>query len=159
ARTAARLPDPRRLDRAVLASLRLHRRVLAAGRLDADADARSCGPCGAAGVAAAARLPSALLVVVLFRVSGVRRRARDLLADDRAAAVLVLRLSTRQRGDVPVADESSRPVRFVGTRFAPSRARPSRRRSCSCARIGPSILQTKTSMPRTRPPSATTGAK
>jgi len=82
-----RLFPARRLDRALDPALHLHRRILAACRLDADAHARPRGGgCGKGGGGAAARLLPAVLDVVRLRLSRLQRRACHLLADDRPPA-------------------------------------------------------------------------
>jgi hypothetical protein len=77
------------LDRALDRALSPHRGLLAAGGVDADAHARSRARGRAKRNAAAQYLSSAVLVVVRLRLSGIRGRHRDLLADDRQAGTVV----------------------------------------------------------------------
>src|SRR3954468_17262202 len=80
-----RLSAVLRLDRLVDPALPGHRRLLVAGGVDADADARLGCPGGTGWLALAAALPSAVLDMVGLRLSRLRRRRRDFLADDHQA--------------------------------------------------------------------------
>ena len=78
-------------------ALYTHGRVLAAGGVDAIADARSRCRCHRDSAAAAARVLPLVPHLVRLRLSGVRRGAGDLLADDDATGNPAAHVLARRR--------------------------------------------------------------
>ena len=87
------------MDRDIDCALRAGRRVLAAGRLDSDQNARFGAIRGEERHAITGRIPHAFPVLVSARVAGLFGRDRDFHTHDIEAAAVILRINRNPDND------------------------------------------------------------